>query len=105
MKNPSGSSDEHTTRFIVDRAEYDVICQYFLSQNIFEVQRIMNWTLSYMRSNQDLVKTASKMIWLDPVNARLRQLNRKELTPEEIALRAIRNNPCPSDKDQIKHRG
>ena len=78
------TTDIQTTRPIYNMEEWTLISTFFNENNIFEVNRIFDWTMGHMSADQ-LSAKMKDMDWFKRTQSRINQLGRTPLTPREAA--------------------
>lgn len=82
------------SRMIMDPTEWHTLAEFFISNHIFEMARIINWVLE-CKTNEDLRDRVKKMIWMEKVNKDLESKGRKPLTPDEVARKILKSGNHP----------
>jgi len=82
-----------SSRLIEDPTEWSVLSKFFMDNHVFEMNRIINWAFSCMANDKkSLIESIKRLPWLDKVNRNLKAKYKRPLTPEEIAVEAIKRN-------------
>lgn len=86
-----------TTRPIYNLEEWTMISRFFNDNNIFEVNRIFEWTMNHMTADQ-LSAKMKDMDWFNRTQSRIKQLGRKPLSASEAAASMVGGMKIPFKK-------
>jgi len=79
---------------IEDPTEWEVICEFFIKEHVFEMARLFNWTVQ-AKANEDIRDNVRKLVWYEKVSKDLKAKGKKELTPEEVAQKMLMSRNWP----------